>query len=188
MQLDAIAGNTGVVASLKTALASGRLAHGVLLTAPDGCGRGFVARCLAADYLAPQGGPPAEAVLRCESPEMLVVAGEGKSGQIPVDRIRAVRRDIFHSALSANGRVVWVRDAHRMAAPAANALLKVLEEPPEGAIFLLTAHDAAAVPATITSRCTLYPLAPVSVAECEAALAAKAPAGTDHLLHCRRGV
>ena len=182
MQLDALVGNAGVVGALHTALAANRLSHGILLTAPDGCGRGFAARCLAADYLYPNGGPGAEAVLRRESPELLIVEGEGKSGQIPVDKVRAVRRDIFHSSLSAAGRVVWIRDAHRMAAPSANALLKVLEEPPSGAIFILTAYDAAALPATVVSRCTLFPLAPVTQELCEKALQHALPQSADPTL------
>ncbi len=176
MWLDTLIGNTEVKSSLQTALASGSLSHAVLLTGADGCGRGYAARCLAADYLFPQGGPGANAVLQGESPEVLLVEGEGKSGQITVDRIRAVRQDIFHSALSAAGRVVLIKDAHRMAASPANALLKVLEEPPADALFILSARDAASLPQTIVSRCSLYPLAPVSTAECEEVLRQKIPA------------
>lgn len=168
--LDAFLGNEGPKKALKTALQTSSLPHAVLLAGPDGCGRNTLARALAADVLYPEGGPGAGAVLRGQSPEVLLVEGEGKSGQIKVDRIRAVRSDIFHTGLSAKGRVVLVRDAHNMAAPAANALLKVLEEPPADALFLLTARDAAALPLTITSRCALYPLAPLPPALCEEAL------------------
>lgn len=182
MQLDNVIGNGSVISSLKTALDNTSLSHGILLTAPDGCGRGYVARCLAADYLAPQGGPAADAVMKLESPELLVVEGEGKSGQIPVDKIRAVRKDIYHSSLSSTGRVVWIRDAHMMAAPSANALLKVLEEPPEGAVFILTARDAASLPATIVSRCALYPLSAVDYDECADALRNELAQEQDQLL------
>lgn len=170
MQLDNILGNEGVTAAIKTALAAGRLPHAVLIAAPEGCGRGFAARSLAADYLYPQGGRGAAAVMRGESPEVLLVQGEGKSGQIPVARVREVRGQIYHSALSAAGRVVWIRDAQRMAAPAFNALLKVLEEPPAGALFVLTAPDSASLPLTIVSRCTVYTLAPLPLRVCEQAL------------------
>lgn len=182
MQLDLFLGNDGVRAALKTALKSNNLPHALLLTAPNGCGRGNFARRLAADYLYPQGGPPAQGVLRGENAELLVVQGEGKSGLIPVDRIRAVRREVFQSALSANGRVVWIRDAHHMAAPAANALLKVLEEPPKGVLFILTAQDASSLFPTILSRCSLYPLAPVPLDVCRQALQDAMPADGDEAL------
>ncbi|MGD9559804.1 MAG: hypothetical protein AB7V55_04260 [Oscillospiraceae bacterium] len=179
MMLDQLAGNHAVVSALQAALAGGTLPHAVLLTAPDGCGRNAAARRLAADWLYPAGGAAAEAVLRGESAEVLAVAGEGKSGMIPVDRIRALRSDVHLSSLGGAGRVVLVRDAHQMAAPAANALLKVLEEPPSEVLFILTARDAALLPPTITSRCALYPLAALEVHTCRALLEKALPAGAD---------
>lgn len=177
-KLDLVCGNEETLASLRSAMAGGKLPHAVMLCAPDGCGRNFAARCLAADWLFPQGGPGADAVLRGESSEVLTVQGEGKTGQIPVARIRQVRSDVFLSSLSAAGRVVHIRNAHNMAAPAYNALLKVLEEPPSDALFLLTAQSAGAMPATITSRCARYSLAPLSRAACRDMLLEKHP-GTD---------
>lgn len=182
MMLDRVADEAGALLPLKTALAAGQLPHAVLLAAPDGCGRNFAARCLMADWLYPAGGPGAEAVMRGESPEVLTVAGEGKSGQIPVERIREVRSDVYLSALSAAGRAVHIRDAHHMAAPAANALLKVLEEPPADVLFVLTATQAGALPATIASRCARYVLAPLSTEACEALLRQHLPGGEDPAL------
>lgn len=179
MMLDAVLGNEEARALLKAALAAGALSHAVVLAAPDGCGRGFAARCLAADYLYPQGGAAAGAVAAGQSPELLILAGEGRSGQIPVSRVRQIRQDVHLSSLSAAGRAVWIRDAHRMAAPAYNALLKVLEEPPEGVLFLLTTDNISALPATIRSRCALYTLAPLPREVCEQALAQRLPPGGD---------
>ena len=59
--LERIAGNRELKQDLKTALGSGRIAHSILLVGEPGCGAGFAARCLAADYLYPNGGPHAEA-------------------------------------------------------------------------------------------------------------------------------
>lgn len=175
MQLEALLGNKATKAALKTSLAADKLPHAILLAAPDGCGRGFAARCLAADYLYPAGGAAAAAVMAGQSPELICIQGEGKSGQIPVDTIRAVRQEIFHSSLSASGRVVWIKDAQKMAAPAFNALLKVLEEPPEGAIFILTTADSSLLPPTILSRCVVYTLAPPALADCILALQTALP-------------
>ena len=80
--LERIAGNRELKQDLKTALGSGRIAHSILLVGEPGCGAGFAARCLAADYLYPNGGPHAEAVLRGQDTESIVVRGEGASGQI----------------------------------------------------------------------------------------------------------
>lgn len=167
LQLASLAGNDGFKQAVGQALASGRMPHAVLIAAPGGCGRGFAARLLAADYLYPEDSHAAKAAAAGQNPELLLVQGEGKSGQIPVERIREIRQEVYRSSLSASGRAVWIRDAHRMAAPAANALLKVLEEPPAGVLFILTTQDASSLPLTIVSRCILFTLVPPSVAACE---------------------
>lgn len=178
-KLEAFLGNEEFKQAVGALLGAGRLPHALLLAAPDGCGRAFAARLLAADYLYPEGGPAADAVARGESPELMVVQGEGKSGQISVAAVRAVRADVHLSSLSAGGRVVLLQDAHRMTTAAVNALLKVLEEPPEGVVFVLTTIGASAVPLTVQSRCTLYTLAPVAVATCEEFLRRNLPLGAD---------
>ena len=174
--LDRLAGNAELKQDLQAALRAGRLSHSVLLCGEAGCGAGFAARCLAADRLYPQGGPQAEAVLAGRAAECCEVRGEGASGEIKIDRVRRVRRQVFDTALSAEGRAVIFYGAHKLNGPSANALLKVLEEPPEGVLFVLTATGAAAVLPTIRSRCEGYTVAPVSAAECEAYLKKEFPA------------
>ena len=170
--LDRLAGNAALKAELAASLRAGRLPHAVLLVGEPGCGAGFAARCLAADYLYPAGGPHAEAVLRQEDAECLVLRGEGASGQIPVKRVREMREAIQHSALStdAAGRVLFIYGAQNLNGSSANAMLKIIEEPPEGVLFLLTAASAATVLPTIRSRCAAYTIAPVPAAECAALL------------------
>ena len=111
--LERIAGNRELKQDLKRALGSGRIAHSILLVGEPGCGAGFAARCLAADYLYPNGGPHAEAVLRGQDTESIVVRGEGASGQIKVEAIRDARQNIQKSALSsdAEGRVLFIYGA-----------------------------------------------------------------------------
>ena len=104
--LDSLLGNETLKESLSAALAAGRLSHSILLCGEAGTGAGFAARCLAADYLYPNGGASAAQVLAGQSPEYLLLAGEGVSGDIRVDRVREVRREIFNTALSAGGRAV----------------------------------------------------------------------------------
>ena len=127
--LERIAGNRELKQDLKTALGSGRIAHSILLVGEPGCGAGFAARCLAADYLYPQGGPHAEAVLKKEDAECLVLQGEGASGQIPVKKVREAREAIQRSALStdAAGRVLFIYGAQNLNGSSANAMLKIIE-------------------------------------------------------------
>ena len=168
--LSGLLGNDALKKDLSLALAAGRLAHSVLLCGEQGMGAGFAARCLAADFLYPQGGAAAAAVLEGRSPEVLTLAGEGASGFIKIDAVRAVRRAIYDTSLSAAGRVVLVYGAEKLNAASANAMLKVIEEPPENVLFVFTAVSEAAVLPTIRSRCSVYTLAPLAVPECAAAL------------------
>ena len=158
--LERIAGNRELKQDLKTALGSGRIAHSILLVGEPGCGAGFAARCLAADYLYPNGGPHAEAVLRGQDTESIVVRGEGASGQIKVEAIRDARQNIQKSALSsdAEGRVLLIYGAQNLNGASANAMLKIMEELP-----------------TIRSRCASYTMAPVPTEECAAALRTAQP-------------
>lgn len=111
----------------------------------------------------PMVAPHAEAVLRGQDTESIVVRGEGASGQIKVEAIRDARQNIQKSALSsdAEGRVLFIYGAQNLNGASANAMLKIMEEPPEGVMFLLTASSAAAVLPTIRSRCAAYTMAPV---------------------------
>lgn len=168
--LERIRGNSQVKADLTAALSGGHLAHSLLLVGEEGCGTGFAARCLAADYLFPKGGSGADQVLNSRCPECLEARGSGASGQISVETIRELRSKISDTALSAAGRAVIIYHAERMNLNSANALLKILEEPPADVLFVLTAGSLAQVLPTIRSRCGIYTIAPVSQSECAAAL------------------
>lgn len=164
--LDTLLGNDAVRESLLHALRENRLAHSILLCGERGTGVGYAARCLAADYLYPDGGDGAKQVMANASGEYMCIVGEGASGDIKVEAVRAARRAVYDTALSANGRVVQLSEAQHLNIASANALLKVLEEPPEGVLFILTAPSEAAVLPTIRSRCASYTLAPISEAAC----------------------
>ncbi len=184
--LERIAGNEELKSSIRRMLEGRRLTHSVLLVGEAGLGAGFAARCVAADYLYPQGGAPAEALLRGECCRAVAKAGKRDSGQIEtgivreaisvtgmgsggrylVGQVTAMRSEIFNTSLSAEGRAVLLYHVERMNEESANALLKVMEEPPEGVLFLLTADSLAGVLPTIRSRCISLAVAPVSPEDC----------------------
>ena len=184
--LERIAGNEELKSSIRRMLEGRHLTHSVLLVGEAGLGAGFAARCVAADYLYPQGGAPAEALLRGECCRAVAKAGKRDSGQIEtgivreaisvtgmgsggrylVGQVTAMRSEIFNTSLSAEGRAVLLYHVERMNEESANALLKVMEEPPEGVLFLLTADSLADVLPTIRSRCISFAVAPVSPEDC----------------------
>ena len=186
MMIDRLAGNAALKDSVRLMLGSSRLTHSVLLVGETGLGAGYAARCVAADYLYPAGGAPAEALLRGECcravgkagdrdsgrietgvvREAISVTGMGSGGRYLVSQVKAMRTEIFNTSLSAEGRAVLLYHVERMNEESANALLKVMEEPPEGVLFLLTADSLAGVLPTIRSRCISFAVAPVSPEEC----------------------
>ena len=186
MMIDRLAGNAALKDSVRLMLGSSRLTHSVLLVGETGLGAGYAARCVAADYLYPAGGAPAEALLRGECcravgkagdrdsgrietgvvREAISVTGMGSGGRYLVSQVKAMRTEIFNTSLSAEGRAVLLYHVERMNEESANALLKVMEEPPEGVLFLLTADSLAGVLPTIRSRCISFAVAPVSPEAC----------------------
>ena len=203
MLIERLEGNAELKRSIRLMLDSRRLTHSVLLVGETGLGAGFAARCVAADYLYPAGGAPAEALLRGECcravgkpgkrdsgqietgivREAISVEGMGAGGRYLVSQVTAMRSEIFNTSLSAEGRAVLLYHVERMNEESANALLKVMEEPPEGVLFLLTADSLAGVLPTIRSRCVSFAMAPVSPAACARYCAAQGVDKADAALY-----
>ncbi len=173
-------------------LAQGRMHHGWLLTGPRGVGKATLAWRLARFLLAeaPGGalfGPPdsldvdpehpvARRIAAGSEPGLLPIrrALDDKTGrlrtQITVDEVRKLRDFFGLSSAEGGRRVVIVDAADEMNANAANALLKLLEEPPAGAMLLLVAHQPSRLLPTIRSRCRELRLAPLGPGDMALAL------------------
>lgn len=171
---------------LRRALRGGKLAHAYLFRGPTGVGKKTAARALAAtiNCLDPPGAAPgAEADLlavcgHCRScrkfasanhPDFLEIAPEGSA--IKIKQIREVKKALVFPPLEAGSRVVLLCEVHTMRREAANSLLKALEEPPTGTIFILTGDEAGAILPTILSRCQIVPFFPLSVEKLATTLA-----------------
>ncbi len=141
--------------------AEGTLCKTSLIIAPDGCGRGFAARILAAYYLC-DADEDIESFVESPDFEIINIEGEGASGEIKIAAIRELMSKAYETSLVGKGRVVILNDANNLNRSSANALLKILEEPPNGLLFILTASSVGDLPATIVSRCRKYYVSPVS--------------------------
>ena len=109
-----------------------------------------------------QGTHPDFYVLQPEQPEN--DTGSRKLLQIKIDAVRAILEPLTHSSLRGNRRVVMIAPAESMNLQAANALLKMLEEPPTSVVFLLVTHNKDRLLPTIKSRCRPF-LLPTPSAE-----------------------
>lgn len=171
------------------AVETGRLHHGWLLTGPRGIGKATLAWRIARYLLhPPEPGmfgatldPPQDDALAhrlraLSEPRLLLIRRpyDEKAGrfraEIPVDEVRRLRGFFGLSAAEGGRRVVIVDTADEMNPNAANALLKVLEEPPEGAVLLLVSHQPSRLLPTIRSRCRELRLRPLDQADLSRAL------------------
>lgn len=103
-------------------------------------------------------------------PDLIVLEPEEGKKQISVDQVRNARSRISERPMVAPRIVMFIPDANRMNDVGWNALLKVLEEPPAGAVFVFITHDATRLPATVLSRLTKIPFGAVPAAEIAAGL------------------
>ena len=177
-------GQEAAEAELLDALRSGRLHHAWLIAGPRGVGKATLAYRAARALLATDGVPetldvlpehPVARRIRAGSePRLTVLRREWDEarGRLPaeigVDAVRALAARLSLSAADGGRRVVIVDAADEMNPNAANALLKLLEEPPERTVMLLVAHRPSALLPTIRSRCRvlrLRPLGPEAMAE-----------------------
>jgi len=159
--LDAIRGQERAVAQLRRALATGRVAHAYLFTGPIGCGKHTTGLALAAalDCLA----RPGHGCTECEScakiaagihPDVQTLAREGAAQIIPIDTIRdRVIPQLAMAPHEGRVRVFLIEEATALQGPAANALLKTLEEPPPRTHFILGTASPDQLLPTIRSRC-----------------------------------
>ena len=169
LKFDSLLGNTELKSALRHAL-HGRFPQAALLTGPSGIGKMTLARILAAALLCEGAGEhPCGSCTACRkaadgvhSDVSVIDAGDA---EIKVETARAIRRDC--AVLPGDGprRIFLIRHAQNMNASAQNALLKLLEEPPAYAFFILMTENADAILPTILSRCTRFALAPLETAQ-----------------------
>lgn len=182
-----LVGHYDAQAAILEGLRQGKLHHAWLIGGPEGIGKATFAYMVAKQLLGLKGGPapagdrldvdPARQASRLVSnlahPDLVVLRRQpatDKKAAATMIAVETVRRalDVFASTPSDGGwRVCVVDSADDLNASAANALLKVLEEPPARAIFLIIAHQPGQVLPTIRSRCrklTLRPLAETEIA------------------------
>ena len=156
-----VVGQEHITSTLKRQVAEGRLSHAYLFTGTRGTGKTTCAKILAkaVNCENPQDGDPCNACPSClgiESGAFLDVTELDAASNNGVDNVRALRDEAIYSPAQVKKRVYIVDEVHMLSTAAFNALLKILEEPPEHLMFVLATTELHKVPATILSRCQRF--------------------------------
>ncbi|MFC3907479.1 DNA polymerase III subunit [Legionella dresdenensis] len=140
----------------------GRLAHAILLTGPQYENLPALAGILAASVFCKTGCGQCQSCTLyaiAQHPDITWLTPEKEGSSIKIDQLRELQAAIFTSPQLGPSRVIIIHPADKMNTAAANALLKILEEPPDNTYFILAAEQVNTLPATIISRCQHWRLA-----------------------------
>ncbi len=158
-----VVGQDAVVRTLRQAVRTGRVAHAYLFAGPRGTGKTTTARILA-KALNCQHPDPAQRP--CTTCEVCQAIQEGRfldlmeidaASHTSVDDVRALRETVHFAPTQGRYKVYIIDEVHMLSTAAFNALLKTLEEPPRHVVFVLATTEWHKVPATVRSRCQVYP-------------------------------
>ena len=158
---DEVVGQGSITKILKAQLQTGRLSHAYLFTGSRGTGKTSCAKILAkaVNCLNPHDGNPCNVCAACRSidagscMDVLEIDAASNNG---VDHVRELRDDAIYTPSQVRRRVYIIDEVHMLSLSAFNALLKIIEEPPEHLIFILATTELHKVPATILSRCQRF--------------------------------
>jgi DNA polymerase-3 subunit gamma/tau len=159
-----VIGQEHVTTPLSNALTSGQIHHAYLFSGPRGCGKTSSARIMARS-LNCEKGPTPEPCGSCQSCKDLVANGPGSLDVIEldaathglVDDARDLRDKAFFAPVQSRYKIYIIDEAHQLGPGAANALLKVVEEPPAHVLFIFATTEPEKLISTIRSRTHHYP-------------------------------
>ena len=158
---DDVLGQMAVTQTMKTQLLTGKMGHAYLFTGSRGTGKTTCARILAkaVNCLHPDNGNPCNVCEACRAidsgscMDVLEIDAASNNG---VDNVRDLRDDAVYTPSEVKMRVYIIDEVHMLSISAFNALLKIIEEPPDHLLFILATTELHKVPATILSRCQRF--------------------------------
>lgn len=146
--LQGMVGQEAAVAALLKLIERDHIPHALLLTGPSGCGKTTIGRAL-------------KKVVECGSSDYVEINSADFKG---IDMVRDLRNGVTRMPISGKTRIYFIDEAHKLTSDAQNAILKLLEDTPSHAYFMLATTDPQKLIKTIHTRCTEVKLSAVSMA------------------------
>lgn len=170
MGWSSLLGQGQTVEAFKRAIREGTLAHGIFLWGSEGVGKSTAASLLAAHWLCLDSSEDGacEVCQACQlrehqnHPDLIVVDMEEGARNIGIEAARQVGRALSLGSNISSRRVIYFPQASSFTTEAANSLLKVIEEPPAGTLFILEARTEEELLPTIRSRCQAWRIHPLT--------------------------
>ncbi len=172
LRFEDVVGQEHITTTLRRQVETGRTSHAYLFVGSRGTGKTTCAKILsrAINCENPVGGEPCNECPACRgilSGSILDVVEIDAASNNGVDNVRAIRDEAIYSPASVSKRVYIIDEVHMLSVPAFNALLKILEEPPEHLVFILATTELQKIPATILSRCQRFSFRRLSARDIE---------------------
>lgn len=159
-----------VTTTLKNAIDSKRIGHAYLMAGPRGVGKTTTARIFA-KALNCENGPTSKPCQTCDSCRSITAGNhldvreiDGASNR-GIDQIRDLREKARYATVSGRYKIYIIDEVHMLTNEAFNALLKILEEPPESVVFIFATTQPRKVPDTILSRCQRFDFRRIPVSD-----------------------
>ena len=180
MGFEALLGNEQLKNNLISSLSRGHISHFYLISGPEGSGKHTLARLLGAAILCRGSDKPCMKCIACRKvmdgnhPDYILVDDPEKK-TVTVDLVREARADMYIQPNESDHKIYVFPRAQDMGLPGQNALLKVLEEPPQYGVFLLLTDNPDKLLPTVRSRCTELSLRPLGETQLRRELESRFP-------------
>lgn len=169
-------GHDHAIRLLQNSIETGRVSHAYLFSGPRQAGKATLAKDFAKALNCLEPDRPCGRCRSCKKieagihPDVQVIEIEDGSKNISIDAVRKLQEGVALRPFEGRTKVYIIEEVERLSEPAANSLLKTLEEPPPSVVMVLTTMDATSLLSTVVSRCQQVELRPVATAAIETAL------------------